>query len=317
MDNELVKLARYPFLKKAKGYVASLRISLPDIREHPLYSESVNLARQRVMDSMNDRIRVNTEDDLSCELSVLSYALARIIVHHTNNRMLLIRYASSEAGSACSFLRTEERETVNEVKGDLEFGLKDSALDFREYLKLTANLAKKDPKWKLVNRRMEKGLVAIEDEEKFLLLKEAIKLRVAEPIDTRGIPDSLKKVAGEFAGAYARRQPGRKMKNLDERSLPPCIRSMLASLDSGNVSHNERFILATFFFGAGLDIEEVLKIFSRYPQYNEEKTRYQLTFLTGERGATKYICPSCAKIKSYGLCKAECGIRHPLNYRRG
>jgi DNA primase large subunit len=88
----------------------------------------------------------------------------------------------------------------------------------------------------------------------------------------------------------------------------------MASLENGTISHNERFIIATFYIGAGLNIDGLLKVFSRFPNYNEEKTRYQLEFLTGEKGATKYNCPSCAKIKSYGLCKAECEVKHPLSY---
>ena len=161
---------------------------------------------------------------------------------------------------------------------------------------------------------MDAGYVPVDGQESLVLLREAIRLKVLEPVDTRAIPDALKKAAGEIAALYVRKPEELRIDQVNENALPPCIKSMTASLAGGNVSHNERFIIATFYIGAGLNMDGLLRIFSAYPGYNEEKTRYQLEFLTGEKGATKYSCPTCAKIKTYGLCKAECGVKHPLGY---
>ena len=60
----------------------------------------------------------------------------------------------------------------------------------------------------------------------------------------------------------------------------------------------------------------MLAIFSRSAKYDEEKTLYQLSFITGERGGTQYTCPTCQNIKSQGLCKADCPVKHPLQYYR-
>jgi len=46
---------------------------------------------------------------------------------------------------------------------------------------------------------------------------------------------------------------------------------MTAALENGNISHNERFIIATFYIGTGLDIEGLIKVFSACPGYDEEK----------------------------------------------
>jgi DNA primase large subunit len=311
---ELAKLARYPFLKEAREYVSSLNINLSEIQNHPLYSAAVEQSKQRIKDAMTGKTGPIPEDKLSRELSILSYAIARILVNRIGNRQILYRYAAGEAESAYSFLLQKETDK-KEVMEDLFFKPADGKMHYTEYLRISSNPAKTDPKWKLVNRVMDAGYVSVDESETMLLLREVIKLKVMEPIDTKAIPDTLKKAADDVASLYIKKPEEVKIEQINEKAIPPCIRSMLASLESAHVSHNERFIIATFFIGAGLNMDGLLKVFSRFPNYNEEKTRYQLEFLTGEKGATKYSCPTCAKIKSYGLCKAECGINHPLSFR--
>jgi DNA primase large subunit len=93
---------------------------------------------------------------------------------------------------------------------------------------------------------------------------------------------------------------------------------MLSLLESGGASHNVMFILGTYFTHLGLSVDEAVELFRRSPHFSEEKTRYQLEFLAGENGGTRYSCPNCGKIKSYGLCEWDCGVKHPLSYgRRG
>lgn len=315
---DLEKLARYPFLKEAKDYVSSLNLTLDEIKTHPIYSASVDLGRQRVQDALNGRIELNLEDGLSQELSILSYAIARILVNLTKNKTIVSRYASVEAENSYQFLRNEKGEILNEIMRDLNLSLK-NGMYFSEYLGLCKNLVRSDAKWRLVNRVMNKGYVEIDETEIPLLLREAIRLRIMEPIDIRGIPNEFKKISKKISSgfsAFIRKPMGVKIEQIDDKALPPCIKGMLASLESGNASHNEMFILGTFFLGLGLNVNDVMKIFSRHPNFSEEKTRYQLEFMAGEKGTTKYSCPSCAKIKSYGLCKAECEVKHPLQYYR-
>jgi len=314
---DLEKLARYPFLKETKDYVSSLNLTLDEIKTHPIYSASIDLGRQRVQDALNGRINPNLEDGLSQELSILSYAIARILVNLTKNMAIVSRYASVEAENSYQFLRNERGEILNEIMRDLNLHLKNGVY-FSEYLRLCKNLVRSDAKWKLVNRVVDKGYVEIDETEILPLLREAIRLRIMEPVDIRGIPNEFKEISKKISSEFSafRKPMNIKIEQIDNKALPPCIKGMLASLESGNASHNEMFTLGTFFLGLGLNIDGVVKIFSRHPNFSEEKTRYQLGFLAGEKGTTKYSCPSCAKIKSYGLCKAECGVKHPLQYYR-
>jgi DNA primase large subunit len=313
---DLAKLARYPFLKEAREYVSSIRINLAEIQNHPLYSDAIEGSKQRIKDRMNARPSVIPEEKVPQELSILSYAIARILVNHIGNRQLSYKYASGEAELAYSFLlrETNRKAVQEEVMKDLTFNPPDGRMHYTEYLRVSANISKQEPKWKLVNKALAAGYVSVDESETLMLLREVIRLKVLEPIDTKTIPDTLKKAANEIAGLYIRKPEEVKIDQVNENAVPPCLKAMMASLVNGSVSHNERFIIATFYIGAGLNIDGLSKVFSRFPDYNQEKTRYQLEFLTGEKGATKYSCPSCAKIRSYGLCKGECDVKHPLSY---
>jgi DNA primase large subunit len=310
----LEKLTKYPFLKEAKEYVASLGLTLGEIRTHQVYSESVELGRQRVHDALKGEVHLNQRDRLSQELCILSYAVARIIVNLTKNKAVISRYASVEAENIYGFLVDEKGEVLKEVMLDLNLGLDRNRMRYPKYLRLSTNLARSKAKWMLVNRIMDKGYVRVDESEIPLLLREAVRLRVMEPVDVRGVPSEFREMAKGVG--FIRNQADVRIEQIRERALPPCITAMLASLESGSTSHNAMFILGTFFLGLGLDVDDVVKIFSRHPRFNEEKTRNQLGFLSGEKSSTRYNCPSCSKIKSYGLCKKECGVKHPLKYYR-
>lgn len=106
--------------------------------------------------------------------------------------------------------------------------------------------------------------------------------------------------------------------NLAQKLFPPCIRDFIGTLMRGeNLSHHQRFALATFLINFGVDVEIVLKLFSYSPDFNEKIARYQIEHLAGLRGSRKkYLVYSCNTMKTLGMCKAECGIKNPLLYPR-
>jgi len=105
--------------------------------------------------------------------------------------------------------------------------------------------------------------------------------------------------------------------------FPPCMRQLLAAAQSGiNIPHVGRFALVTFLHSAGMDTDEILRIFSKSPDYDEERTRYQIEHITGKISGTEYNAPGCSSIKTWGLCPVEkmddvCRrVSHPLSYYR-
>ena len=112
------------------------------------------------------------------------------------------------------------------------------------------------------------------------------------------------------------------MKNVDElynasKSLfPPCISSIVESLmRSENISHHQRFALATFLINLDIPQNLIIDLFKRSPDFNERITRYQIEHLQGLKGSKKrYLTYNCDTMKALNMCKAECGIRNPLQY---
>ncbi|HDH41739.1 MAG TPA: hypothetical protein ENG12_04985, partial [Candidatus Altiarchaeales archaeon] len=296
MNVDLETIAKYPFLREAKDYVSSLNLTLEEIEDHPVYSSAVEMGRQRVLDALNGRIKTDLSDRISRELTILSYVIARILVNLIADRRIIFRYATAEARNAYEFMRNESEHVLRVIKEDINFRLDGNRMDFAHYLKLSKDLA--GPEWRLVNRIMSSGMVEIKKHEVPILLREAIRLKIMEPIDVKGVPENFRRMAKGLRTVTIEAPREIKIKEVNKGAIPPCISELLNSLEAGDISHNGMFILGTFFIGLGLKVDDVVKIFSVYPKFNEEKSRYQIEFLAGDRGGTRYSCPTCAKIKS-------------------
>ncbi|MEM1683317.1 MAG: hypothetical protein QXG46_05495 [Ignisphaera sp.] len=100
--------------------------------------------------------------------------------------------------------------------------------------------------------------------------------------------------------------------------FPPCIRKLIEDITKGeNLSHHQRFALATFLINIGINLDIIVKLFSYSPDFNEKITRYQIEHLAGLKGSKKkYLVYSCDTMKTLGMCKAECNIKNPLVYTR-
>ncbi|MBS3778292.1 MAG: DNA primase regulatory subunit PriL, partial [Candidatus Thermoplasmatota archaeon] len=103
--------------------------------------------------------------------------------------------------------------------------------------------------------------------------------------------------------------------------LPPCIKGILAEVQAGeNVPHMGRFALVSFLNALKLTTQDIIDLFNTAPDFDEEKSRYQIDHITGEGSSTSYKPPGCDKLKTYGLCPSEeideiCKKTiHPLSY---
>ena len=99
------------------------------------------------------------------------------------------------------------------------------------------------------------------------------------------------------------------------------MKQILSNIQSGeNVPHMGRFALVAFLNSLKLDTNDILKMFSTAPDYEEERTRYQVEHITGSISSTKYKPPGCDKMRTYGICPVEMidylckKKRHPLSY---
>ena len=103
---------------------------------------------------------------------------------------------------------------------------------------------------------------------------------------------------------------------LADTAYPPCIKTLINSLISGeNLSHHQRFAVASFLVNIGANIDAILNLFKRSPDFNERVARYQIEHIAGLRGSKKKYLPyNCATMRSLGLCAGDCGVKNPLAY---
>jgi DNA primase large subunit len=199
------------------------------------------------------------------------------------------------------------------------------------YVKMAARFLS-DPHWKVVNKAVLEGYVYLKPNELTRLAQEAVYKKVIKDVEEVGkvevdaLPDKLKEIVESISknikkSASKRRRIEVEIQGLVPEALPPCI-SMIYKrvLDGENLSHQERFALATFLLNVGMDVDEVLQVFSRAPDFNERIARYQVEHLAGLRGSRKkYSPPACKTLVSWNLCPGigECKANHPLSeYRR-
>ncbi len=206
------------------------------------------------------------------------------------------------------------------------------ALTFYQYARLAKRLLG-DPKWRTSNLPVTRGLVYLEKDQVVRLLKEAV-MEYVERLSSkfqelRGekLPDELARLIEEARRVVQEARPKPKVLKqggrirvkipkgvVVEEAFPPCMADILERARRGeHLSHHERFAIATFLLNLGVDVDRVVDVFRNMPDFNEKITRYQVEHLAGLRGSGKrYRTYSCEKMKSLGLCKAECGTRSPI-----
>lgn len=319
----LLKIAKYPFIKEAKEWVRNEKISIEEILFDEIYERARNRAIERVENSLkigiiNNKPLFNEADYI---MEILSYPIARMIVVAIESDYLLRRYALAEAKKAFEILKAEDFETIKEIAEEFNIQLSGNRIHFSDYLKFAPTW---DRKWKLVNKNLVKGYIEIDKNEIARIIQEAIRKKIYEELSYLFAPPEIKKVFGNEIARIRNKLIFKEKRiekyDIDFNDFPPCIKNLISAIKSGvNVPHVGRFTLVTFLNAIGQTIDEILKIFSSLPDFNEEKTRYQIEHITGKISGTIYSTPKCDTIRTWGLCVADelCKkIWHPLIYYR-
>ncbi len=172
----------------------------------------------------------------------------------------------------------------------------------------------RDEKWRLLNRELERGWVLVSSRELIRLLEEFLREKLEEPLPVE-LPEYILE---EVRKIQVKSEVERIDVSLPVRleCIPPCMKKILSDLQKGvNVPHTARFAITAFLLNIGMDVDSIVELFSSAPDFDEEKTRYQVEHIAGQRGkGSEYICPSCETMKTYHNCYADCKVLSPLTY---
>ncbi len=319
-----MKISDYPFTQEATEAVRGLGYSLESLLEKPSFKTVRGRAAERVAGAVSDTIpegRASTEAEHLTEL--LSYPLARVMVSCLGDPILLRRYALAEAKLANRRMQGE-KEGLIMLASDLGLNLQGPGpwkIYFAEYIRAAHRMH--SPKWKLTNRDLVDGYLTVTEVELKRILEEVIREKVLKglptPVDEKvcqSLEEYLRPIRAELEIIRARQKVD--LGAVEEGAFPPCIRKMMSEVAKGiNLAHSARFALVSFLLQINMSPDEVIALFNTSPDFDQERTRYQVEHIAGATG-TQYKPPACATMATYGNCPGEddlCRkIRHPLSY---
>jgi DNA primase large subunit len=330
---ELSVLAKYPFLKDTKTYIKEYGPSVNELLEDILYERARLIGIERLDNALKKRNVENrslaTETD--CIMEILSYPLARMVAVCVGDTYFKRRYALGEASHAYRNLLNEPISFLLEISKELHLNVERVGetnkikIFFKDYLRYAPTRYKE---WKMVNRDMNRGFVTLYRRELARILLELLRKRINEELDSRKCNSVIKKAFDadinrfqNIVNMQKKKMEAAPVGKLSVEKLPPCLKDILAAIQAGeNVPHMGRFALVAFLSSLKMNTNEILKLFSTAPDYQEDKTRYQVEHITGSSSSTTYKSPGCDKMRTYGLCPVDkmddlCKkIRHPLSY---
>jgi DNA primase large subunit len=319
-----MRISDYPFTQEAAEYVRSLGYSLESLLEKTSFKTIRNRAEERVQGAINGQIpdkRANTNAEDLTEL--LSYPLARVMVSCLDDSILMRRYALAESKLAYKRMQNEKDELIA-LGNDLGLHPQKSGtwkIHFSEYIRAAHRMH--SPKWKLTNRDLSEGYLTVNDEELKRLLEEMAREKVLKGLPLQvdekiclDLAEYLNPLRAELEIIRARQKVD--LGKVEEGAFPPCIKKMLSMVAKGtNLAHSARFALVSFLLQINMSPDQVIALFNTSPDFDEERTRYQVEHIAGSSGTT-YKPPSCATMTTYGNCPGEdelCRrVRHPLSY---
>jgi DNA primase large subunit len=325
----LTTLAIYPFLPEAALYVKKLNLDLTEITTSPIFRNIIQRSVSDIKNSIKGELRrAPGTDTVECEIQLLSYPVSRILLSCLNNPYLTSRYAVAESKAASENLKQESNSRLKTIAESLNLHpsvRKDLfSLFFTEYVQTVHSI--KELKWKLVNQQIQRGWVVLKRDDFLRLLEEVIKKRVLHNMPL-SVPEELCEslqfwVQEVRAGLSesAGRIFGVESEAVSRDCFPPCISDALENLRRGaNLAHSTRFALTSFLLNVGMSVDEIVELFNVSPDFDVEKTRYQIEHIAGSSG-TIYKPPSCATMITFGNCVGRdrlCErVSHPLGYYR-
>lgn len=316
------ELIKYPFLKESQQLARRHVESLEEFLTSSPGVLALERAKERVIAALTLKREFGDENTLNLkpEFEIASYALARMLVSCIGDRSLIDRLARYEAERASFFLATEDPEIRRFVAWSIGISATTATLPVTDYVELVPHL--RDRRWRLVNRDVQQGGVNLAPGEIDELIRERIRAILVDQLPLRvpsGICERLEPIIKEISALH-QEQVLEQFGEIKEEAFPPCINALIQAITSGaNLTHMGRFAVTSFLHTVGMTTTGIAEIFARAPDFDLDMTMYQVEHISG-RGGTEYTPPSCATMRTFGLCvnrDKDCErVNHPLSYYR-
>lgn len=314
--------ARYPFFQAAREAVEAADADLVDLATAD--AAAVDRAVERVERSLSAGTVGDRHPSDRSEL--LSYPVARVLVSLVDRPALVRRYAAAEARTAHERFeedltgadyRSTNRDaiTLGELLGEFDLAgdvhgvttpvaLADELrLHVGEYLALSAELD--GDRWRLATRRLADGLVPVTGRELLLLVREAVRDRVAAGLPFDDVPqpiaEALAPEVDRIREQLGDHRPPGSLDVLAPELFPPCMTALARRALAGeDLSPAGRYALVAFLTSAGMTPDDVAAVLPF------DAAGYQAERLGSEAGGG-YAPPTCTTMQSYGDGETEFG----------
>jgi DNA primase large subunit len=319
-------LAKFPFLKEAEKWVSDNSGSINQF----IRSSRGRIAAKAGAERIKTAIVVKHPKFINEKLrppdpAIFAYVFARVLASCIKDRLIIERLSRFEAARAWYFFQEEENnEKREDVAESIGIELDSLRIKVINYVDLVPNLISflQDDKWKLVNRQVTNGWVKIERDELEDLIRERIRFLFHSELP-RPVPPEICEELSPLIEEIKAVQQETLMSGfgeVEEGAFPPCLQALITAITAGtNLPHAGRFTITAFLHNIGMSPVQIMEIFARAPDFDPEKTRYQVEHISG-RGGTEYTAPSCATLRTTGFCVKKdslCDrVNHPLSYYR-
>jgi DNA primase large subunit len=304
--------AKYPFLSSASPLLRTYHIT-------NLPQEVRARAQERVLEAIERGEKGVLPKLFNPWVELLSFPFSRALVLYVGDDWLRRRWALAEAARVERLLHGESDELLLHVINDLGLKTKKTedgkwVMHFSQYLHLSKRLVT-EPRWKLVNRLMDKGLVTLTRPEVIRLVREWLydSFVQAKPVPVNWYPEEAKAIKEAL-----QRRAAKTVAPAPSKEWAPCMVALRNRV--ADASHFGLFALAAYMANKGYEVNEVVDVLRVRSDFDERIARYQVEHIAGQRGSrVKYRPPSCQSMKTHGLCienGKHCpnNIKNPLQY---
>jgi DNA primase large subunit len=266
----------------------------------------------------------------NAKIAAISYLYSRILMSNLED-WVVRRYAIRESRRCSSLLKDEGAGVLKLLSSDLGINCifnRRIMVHISSYLRVAVRVRAEN--WRLLNRQISRGYVFLEKDDFKRIIEEFLREKLSEKVLRHGEPEILEssnykfnRLSEDLAELMEMAEKVRskltrvKIGEIEALCFPPCMKRLLSDLQAGvNLPHTARFALTSFLINIGMDTNEIMSLYRMAPDFDEEKTKYQVEHIAGAKG-TEYDAPSCETMKTYHNCFADSsckGTYHPISF---